>query len=43
MIMNTQAPVTNELERATRAMNENRWKDAIEDLRTVHEHEPRQC
>src|SRR5436189_5691394 len=38
--MNTQESATHELERATQAMNENRWKDAIEDLRAIHEHEP---
>jgi tetratricopeptide (TPR) repeat protein len=34
--MNTQGSATNELERATRAMNENRWADAIPDLQTAH-------
>jgi tetratricopeptide (TPR) repeat protein len=40
MIMNTQQSAINELERATRAMNENRWADAITDLRTAHERSP---
>ena len=38
--MNTQESATNELERATRAMNENRWGDAITDLRVAHERTP---
>ena len=38
--MDTQLPAMNELERATRAMNENRWSEAIPDLRTAHERMP---
>ncbi|MDQ2920181.1 MAG: tetratricopeptide repeat protein [Acidobacteriota bacterium] len=38
--MNTQVSATSELERAARAMSENRWSDAIADLRTAHEHKP---
>jgi tetratricopeptide (TPR) repeat protein len=38
--MDTQLPAMNELERATHAMNENRWSDAIPDLRTAHERMP---
>jgi tetratricopeptide (TPR) repeat protein len=38
--MNTHESATNELERATRAMNENRWGDAITDLRVAHERTP---
>lgn len=38
--MNTQESAMNELERATQAMNENRWEDAIQHLRAVQEREP---
>lgn len=38
--MYTQLSAMNELERATRAMNENRWSDAIPDLQTAHERMP---
>ncbi|HEX8139490.1 MAG TPA: tetratricopeptide repeat protein [Pyrinomonadaceae bacterium] len=38
--MDTQLPAMNELERATRAASENRWSDAIPDLRTAHERAP---
>jgi tetratricopeptide (TPR) repeat protein len=40
MTMNTQQLGTNELERATLAMKETRWADAITDLRTAHERAP---
>ena len=38
--MNTQKSAISEIERATRAMKENRWTDAIADLRTAHERTP---
>lgn len=43
MTMNTQVSSTSELERATEAMKENRWADAITDLRTAHERSPDNC
>jgi Flp pilus assembly protein TadD len=43
MTMNTQQSGTNELERATLAMKETRWADAITDLRTAHERAPDDC
>lgn len=41
--MNTQQVNTSELERATQAVKENRWADAITDLRTAHERAPDNC
>lgn len=41
--MNTQQANTSERERATQAIKENRWADAITDLRTAHEREPDNC
>src|SRR5947209_3628887 len=38
--MDTQLSAMNELERAIRAMSENRWSDAIPDLQTAHERRP---
>lgn len=38
--MTTPQPVSNELERAARAMNENRWGDAISDLQVAHDRSP---
>lgn len=38
--MDTQSSAMNELERATRAVSENRWSDAIADLRIAHERTP---
>ena len=38
--MNEQLSDMNELERATRAMDENRWSDAIADLRAIHDRKP---
>src|SRR5205823_1172915 len=35
--MDTQRSAMDELERATHAFSENRWSDAIPDLRTAHE------
>ncbi|PYU76547.1 MAG: hypothetical protein DMG49_01340 [Acidobacteria bacterium] len=43
MTMNTQLSNTSELERATQAIKENRWTDAITDLRTAHERAPDNC
>lgn len=43
MTMNTQVSSTSELERATQAIKENRWADAITDLRTAHERAPDNC
>src|SRR5438045_4055532 len=40
MIMNLQESAVNEIERATCAMKENRWADAVPDLRTAHEQAP---
>jgi tetratricopeptide (TPR) repeat protein len=38
--MDTQSSAMSELERAKRAVSENRWSDAIADLRIVHERTP---
>ena len=38
--MNAQQAVTSEVARAIHAMNENRWSDAITDLRVAHERTP---
>jgi len=41
--MNAQQANTSELERATQAIKENRWTDAITDLQTAHERAPDNC
>jgi protein O-mannosyl-transferase len=41
MTMNAHQSSTNEIERAALAMKENRWADAITDLKTAHERAPK--
>jgi tetratricopeptide (TPR) repeat protein len=38
--MTTEQPATSELDRAMRAINENRWVDAIVDLQVAHDRQP---